>query len=253
MELEKLEVLGVDPDYIRYRDNEVNPSRQSFMLGVGEEEIMMVRPLIKEFSGLERKEEIERRDRAIKWHQENLPKNTLDYQLLVIEGRDEIGEKVALLGRWSPEMKRVESISGLPYGEILTNGDLCGELGRIFEGYLRALVMEGKVFDYGRRGKENKSLTWPFSFFSQMLVSNNIMVGENASGRQVFCDPDFYMTVKEHLMIEGIAELPKRAIGLIKKIARLGLGCFFYQWVSALGGIETEEKRVTVKEGVVLS
>lgn len=196
MKIEKLSVLGTKEPTCR--NNNCNPSRQSACLQFGNEKrVMVVRPLNQEFSGFPPEREFKRRKEAIRWHKSNLPDCTQETQILLLQGQIN-GQKKTVFARLVPELQHVRPITELKKRDFLSSPALTDKISRINWAHFKAFISKGVCFDSGGRLKRKTfSLR---SFFSNAMLSNNIMVGNNGRGEAtVFCDPDWFLKTKDRL------------------------------------------------------
>jgi len=244
--IEKLSILGITEP--AYRNNSCNPSRQSACLHFEKEKrVLIVRPLDQEFSGFPQEREFKRRKKAVRWHESNLPDYTQETQILLLQGQIN-GQKKTVFARFVPELQNVRPITSLEKNDFLSNPDLTDKISRINWTHFKAFISRGVCFDSGRSKRKTSSLR---SFFSNTMLPNNIMVGNNGKGEvTVFCDPDWFLKTRDRL---DPGNLPKTCLGLGKHFLSgftfLARACYFralnlYQKLPALN-VKTKRSSTT--------
>lgn len=187
MKIEKLSILGITEP--TYRNNNCNPSRQSICLHFEDEKrIIIARPLNQEFSGFPPERELKRRKEAVQWHRSNLPDYTQETQILLLQGQIN-GQNKTVFARFVPELQHVRPITELKKRDFLSSPALTDKISRINWAHFKAFISKGVCFDSGGRLKRKTSSLR--SFFSNAMLSNNIMVGNNERDRAADFGPSF--------------------------------------------------------------
>jgi hypothetical protein len=172
------------------RNNEANPSGQSFLIS-WPEEVMVIRPLREGDNKMSVSEQIRRRREAIEIFERNLPELVPRCDLVMIQGY-EGEESLPLLGRLMPRYEAVERLTETSGRKIVADKMLCRRLRDLNLFFLQMATKEKKFYDQGNPGGLGKKIPL-LGKFLPWIISDNVMIGRGKEReRIIFCDPDWY-------------------------------------------------------------
>jgi hypothetical protein len=160
-----------------------NGQSRVFRAGENGEKVAIVRPLKNGFG------EIETRKSACSWYEQNLPEYTQETSFAVIDNPDVSDGSPPCLARVSEFRQDVQSISSLPFWEVIGDQEIITALIKINQKTLDCLK-ENYLPDFGYRPRKGDGI------INMLLFPNNVFVGKDAHGeRSIFCDPDHLSTL----------------------------------------------------------